>query len=345
MIEIQDTTNAFKVFPGPILLLAGPGTGKTFQLAHRVKYLMEKNFATPDEICVITFTNEAARNMRERLKEPDIGLEPEQYPSIISTMHSLGNAIIGNALDRVNLPQEYSILTNRHIRNLVLQDASYLALRDRTLWKPTDDCRRCGNCVIIPKNIAEDKCQVCAKYIEILRKCSYIDYDDQIMLACQILEHNPDIAIRWQLKTKHLLVDEYQDINYAQFRLIQLLSHEHKNGLFVVGDDDQSIYSFRGGSPDFIRQFDKHFGENSRIGRLSMSWRCPEHILKAGRSIISYYYPGSIPKPTPTFSDKIKENHKVVFLDVPSEQTEASIITTKVQSYLKNLFFQNSFVY
>ncbi len=336
MIEIQDPVISYREFPGPILLLAGPGTGKTFQLGQRVKYLMEERGASRDEICVITFTNEAARNMREHLQEPHIGLEPEQHPSIISTMHSLGNAIIGCAPDRVGLPDEYRVLANPHIRKVVLQDASYLTLGDREQWGLTDACRRSGDCANCRKDIVEDKCRVCAKYVEIIRKCSHIDYDDQIMLACQMMENHADLATDWRAKTKYLLVDEYQDINHAQFRMIQLLTHDQTDGLFAVGDDDQSIYSFRGGSPAYIQHFDQHFGDEARIGRLAMSWRCPEHILKAGRSIIATYYPGSVPKPEPTFSEKIKENNKVVFLDVPSEQWEASIIAAEVQPHLKD---------
>ena len=336
MIEIKDPSNAYKEFPGPVLLLAGPGTGKTFQLAHRVKFLTETLGARPEEMSVITFTNEAARNMREQLRESDLALGSESEPKIISTMHSLGNSIIGAATDRLGLPADYRVLTQAHIRKVLLQDAAYLALGDRALWEETDLCRRCGGCDTPPGRRTEPKCRVCARYLEIIRKCSAVDYDDQIMLACELLESHADVADEWRSRTRYLLVDEYQDINRAQFRLIQLLTRDQTDGLFVVGDDDQSIYSFRGGSPVFIQKFGEHFQGNTRIGRLSKSWRCPEHILRGARAVIATYYSGSVTKPEPTFSEGMTDNYKIAGYDVPSESWEGRIVAEEIAAHIND---------
>lgn len=329
MIEIEDPLTSYEEFPGPVLLLAGPGTGKTFQLARRVKFLLESHGASPEEICVITFTSAAAKNMRERLEEPDVGLSGENQPAIIKTMHSLGNTIVGSAPEEFSLPSDYGVLTNPSIREILLQDAAYLVAGDREQSEDTAKCRGCGTC---DRDTSASKCQICAKYVEILRKCSVIDYDDQILLACELLEKNEDAAALWRSKARHLLVDEYQDINQAQFRLIQLLSEGQTDGLFVVGDDDQSIYSFRGGTPRYIQEFSDHFTGDIRIGRLSKSWRCPEHILLGAKSIIDKFYPESVPKPEPTFSNDVTNSDRITFWDVPSESWEGNIIATEIES-------------
>jgi DNA helicase-2/ATP-dependent DNA helicase PcrA len=329
MIEIEDPLKSYMEFPGPILLLAGPGTGKTFQLAHRVKFLLDTYDAAPEEICIITFTSVAAKNMRERLKEPDFDIIKAKQPCIISTMHSLGNSIIGYAPKEAGLSSDYRVLTNQYVRKVLMQDASFLVTDDRELWKETDQCRKCGTCT---RDTSAIQCKICTKYIEILRKCSAIDYDDQILLACELLEKNKNVAAYWRSKTRHLLVDEYQDINQAQFRLIQLLSEGQTDGLFVVGDDDQSIYSFRGGTPSYIQEFSNQFTGQTKIGRLSKSWRCPEHILRGAKSIINKFYPGSVAKPEPTFSKNLTNSKKIKFWNIPSDSWEGNLIAKEIQS-------------
>ncbi len=179
-----------------------------------------------------------------------------------------------------------------------------------------------------------DKCNICSKYKSILRKCSCVDYDDQIFLACELLRDS-NLLSSWQSKTKYLLVDEYQDINQAQCELIQLLTKGQTEGLFVVGDDDQSIYSFRGGTPKYIRDFEKFFGTETKLGRLSKSWRCPEHILKGARAVVAQFYSHSIPKPEPIFSKDIKANKKIFFYDVPQHEYEAWLIAKLAKERIK----------
>ena len=262
MIEIKEPLNSYKELPGPILLLAGPGTGKTYQLAQRIKFLVKEKKVKPSEITVITFTKEAARNMRERLAEKDIDLDKDRYPEIISTIHSLGNMIVSEIYDKFGLPEDYKILVEKNHKTVLLQDAANLAGFDRDKWKDTELCRLKGWC----NRRKEDKCKICDEYKNILRKCALVDYDDLLLLSCEVLKKDKDFRNRWKQKTKFLLVDEYQDINKAQCELIQLLSENQEDGLFVVGDDEQSIYSFRGGIPKFICDFEKYFPKNPKIG-------------------------------------------------------------------------------
>jgi len=333
MIEIKDPLVSYREYPGPILLLAGPGMGKTWQLAMRVKYLVEQRRTTPDEMTIITFTNEAARNMRERLAEDDIAIQAANVPGLICTMHSLGNTIIGSRPGRFKLPEKYAVLHEDTPRVVLLQDAATIAGYGRDSWRLADDCRKKGSC---HPDYGTDICKICSEYKALLRKCKSVDYDDQTLLACEALKADADLLAEWQAKTHYLLVDEYQDINEAQCELIQLLSAGHPEGLFAVGDDDQSIYSFRGGNPKYIREFENYFGHQSKIGYLAKSWRCPEHILLGARAVITTYYPKSIPKPDPTFNDDIKENKKIVFYDVPSDEWEAYFIARIAEEKIKS---------
>jgi ATP-dependent DNA helicase UvrD/PcrA len=332
MMDIDDPLLSYQEYPGPILLLAGPGTGKTWQLAMRVKYLVQERNINSDEIGIITFTKEAARNMRERLAKEDIAVPPDKVPELISTMHSLGNSIVGSSTEMFGLPEDYRVIHENPPRVALLKDAATIAGFDRGAWKLADECRKGGDCR--PNNDSK-ACKICTEYKTLLRKCCCVDYDDQILLACEALRKNEDLLAEWQSRTRYLLVDEYQDINEAQCQLIQLLSAGHPNGLFAVGDDDQSIYSFRGGNPKYIREFEQYLGAKSKIGRLSKSWRCPQHILMGARAVVDAHYPESVPKPDPSFSDQIEANNRIVFYDVPSDRTESSIIASIAEKKIK----------
>jgi DNA helicase-2/ATP-dependent DNA helicase PcrA len=334
LIEITEPLNAYVEFPGPILLLAGPGTGKTYQLGQRVKFLIETLSGDPSEITVITFTNEAARNMREELVKPEVGINPEKVPGAILTMHSLGNAIIRTKPQFFGLCDDYDVLVDDHAKSILFKDAAVLAGYDRASSQLVEECRGKGFC---REDTSADKCQICAEYRILLRKCMLVDYDDQIFLACQLLRGDSQTRAEWQKRTKFLLVDEYQDINEAQNQMIKLLTEGQEDGLFAVGDDDQSIYSFRGGSPDYVRHFDRYYGDDAKIGRLSKSWRCPEHILKGARAVVEKFYKDSVRKPEPTFSDKCwVQTQKIAFYEVPSEQWEANKIAKLAEEKIKS---------
>ncbi len=330
MQEIKDPSSAYSVYPGPILLLAGPGTGKTYQLKNRIKYLIETLNVSPEEIRVITFTNEAARNMREKLFEEENGIQflsTEKHP-LISTMHSLGHQIVEDNPNDVSLDDDFDLITDESFRNVLFEDAMRLSKLGGDVWKATKRCRAESLC---NEDRTNNKCIICNNYKFILSKCGLIDYDDQILLACKILSSNNAYLEKLNKTTKYLLVDEYQDINYSQCELIKLLTKGQDEGFFAVGDDDQSIYSFRGGSPKYIIDFEKDYGTKAKIGRLYESYRCPEHILKGAKAIINKYYPNSAPKPEPIFNKKIKSNNKIIFYDVPSYSFEARKIASLVK--------------
>ena len=182
--------NEIHELPGPLLLLAGPGTGKTYRLGKRIKYLVEKLEVPPENITIITFTAAAAKNMRDRISDfnkPDLYLPYKKQPNSIRTMHSLGYKIVRENATKVGLKDINKVVTSDRLRNILIGDAAQLAGYDRDDSKETEKCRQFGAC-----NYSEEdkKCEICKTYQNILRGCSAIDYDEQILLACDLLKEN-----------------------------------------------------------------------------------------------------------------------------------------------------------
>jgi len=274
-------------FASPTLVLAGPGAGKTYLLADRIKRLLDKG-TNKSTITVLTFGTDASRHMYKKLVDPEgkFQIKPDSLPHI-STMHSLGLKIVLEKPRNVRLfKTNLKVQEDDDIKRLMYRDAALILGFTENDSKEAIECKQCGDCKEEPK---EKKCQICAKYREIMSKCNYIDFDDQILYACQILENNSDILQKYQSQAEHLLVDEYQDINAAQFRLIELLSRNSRNGLFVVGDDAQSIYGYRGSDPKFILRFGTDF-PGSETPPLAYSRRCPEKIMQDAIKVLKKYY-------------------------------------------------------
>jgi len=317
---------------GPLLILAGPGTGKTYQLALRLKYLVEDEGINPEQIAVITFTAAAAANMRARISNPEnpqLFLEPQRQPKAISTMHSLGYSIIRENATLLGMPEELNVVHSDRTKSILLGDAAQLADLKREEAEATAKCRQHGACF---QDDSSPKCMVCSKYRDILRTCQAIDYDEQILLACKCLRENPALAEKYRRRTRHLLIDEYQDINAGQYDLIRILSEGQTQGLFVVGDDDQSIYSWRGGSPEFIRHFEDHFGSGARVEPLTCSYRCHRNILEGALAVVKEFDKARRDKGT--FAFLCPEGAKTVTHNVPSDKREAAIVRRIVEEAL-----------
>lgn len=246
-------------------------------------------------------------------------------------MHSLGYRIISENAKKLKLKNDFLVLSSEKLRIDLLGDASQIINLDRNLFKETEKCRRKGKC---KKDENLNKCKICKQYRKILHACNAIDYDDQIMLACKLLRNYPDIMNKEKEKSKYLLVDEYQDINASQYEMIRLLSDGQRDGLFVVGDDCQSIYSFRGGSPEYVRNFENHFrNEDPKVVKKNKCHRCPEHILKGGLDIIGKFDPEGISaKEKITFNND--NNNKIKLYNVRSDKAEAKIIAKEVKRLL-----------
>lgn len=273
-------------FASPTLVLAGPGAGKTHLLADRIKRLLD-NDTDKGIITVLTFGKDANQHMINELTKPSkFNIKFDKLPNI-STMHSLGFEIVREKPHDINLLKtDLRVQTDENVKRLMYRDAALILDYTEDDSKEALECKQYGDC---KENPEEKKCQICEQYWKIMSKCNYVDFDDLILFACRILEKNPTILKKYQFRAKHLLVDEYQDINTAQFRLIELLSRKSRNGLFVVGDDAQSIYGFRGGNPKFILRFGEDF-PGSEIPPLPYSRRCHDKIMQDAIKVLKKYY-------------------------------------------------------
>jgi superfamily I DNA/RNA helicase len=226
------------------------------------------------------------------------------------------------------LKEDLRVVTDDQLRNVLVEDAAQLAGYARDSAAETAICRQTGACT----RDESGKCVICGKYRELMRICSAVDYDEQVLMACEILRQKPQLLNTYRKAASHLLVDEYQDINEAQYDFIRLLSDTNEKGLFVVGDDDQSIYSWRGRSPDHIRNFSTEFGARARVVPLLESHRCHRHILEGAVGIVERYDPGRIPKGQ--FEYKVAEGPKIQIHNTPSDEKEAALVRRIVEQAL-----------
>jgi ATP-dependent DNA helicase Rep len=309
---------------GPILVLAGPGTGKTYQLARRIQTLVDAHEVNPEEITVVTFTREAAHGMRGKLSDrgKDEYVELDKRPKNILTMHALGHRIINENASEIGLVPDVAVVTDHLLKEALIRDAALLAglneaagkqaLQDkaRAITSPSDETKL-----------------VLARYSEILRACNAIDHDDQIATACDILDKHADVLEAYRAVARHLLVDEYQDINADQHRLIKLLTGGQEAGLFAVGDDDQSIYGFRGGDPRYIRSLHTDY-PGSQILQLQVSRRCLKNILDCALTVVGTYDSARVAKVAPGYT--AAEPGLVKVWNCPSDEREAQLIAGTV---------------
>ena len=203
-------------------------------------------------------------------------------------MHKISQRIIKENCKGVGLEKGFKILSPNNLRKILISDCAQIVGVQREDAQKTITCRQEGKCQ------REDslKCKICDEYKSLLRKFNYIDHDDQLFLACKLLKENGSILRAEQQKIEHLLVDEYQDINYSQWELIRLLSVGNPDNLFVVGDDYQSIYGFRGGNPKYIRNFAVDYAPNGIIKTLKINYRCPPNIFKGAFIMVQKYNGG-----------------------------------------------------
>lgn len=286
---------------GPLLILAGAGTGKTKTLVHRIAHLIHSAKVDPQHIVGVTFTNRAADEMRERV-ESFIGAEARRVT--LSTFHSLGVRILRAHHKKLSLPARFAIYsTPDQLAALKLacseisiaDDAfdSRRILRQISSWKNTrvlpEDARRNVAESAVSGTRADDyavlACDAYAKYQEILRACGAVDFDDLLLLPLQLLQAHEDARLDVWKRWHYVMIDEYQDTNGVQFELARLLAGSRRN-ICVVGDDDQSIYGFRGAEVGHILDFERHF-PGAKVVRLEENYRSSKRILAAANVVIA----------------------------------------------------------
>lgn len=277
---------------GPLLILAGAGSGKTRVLTHRIAYLIEEKNVQPYNIMAITFTNKAAGEMRERVNKI-VGFGAEQV--WVSTFHSACVRILRRYIDRIGYSNDFTIydtddqkrLLKDVIKNLNLDPKMY---KESAVLNKISDFK---NRLITTSDVAAmaqsdfkqlNISKIYNNYQEALKKNNALDFDDLIMKTVELFKQCPEVLESYQERLKYIMVDEYQDTNAAQFAFIRLLASKYRN-LCVVGDDDQSIYKFRGADISNILQFEKYF-ENSRVVKLEQNYRSTKNILYAANAVI-----------------------------------------------------------
>lgn len=296
-MSIYDTLNEQQkqgVFTveGPVLLLAGAGSGKTRVLTHRIAYLIEEMGVNPWNIMAITFTNKAAGEMKERVEDL-VGFGSESI--WVTTFHSTCVRILRRYIDRLGYDNNFAIYDTDDQKS-VMKDICKRLQIDTKMMKERSFLAAISSAkdeLISPNeyslNTAGDYrkqkiAQVYQEYQAVLKKNNAVDFDDLIMKTVELFKACPDVLGGYQNRFKYIMVDEYQDTNTAQFELIKLLAAAHHN-LCVVGDDDQSIYKFRGANIRNILDFEKVYPEAAVI-RLEQNYRSTQNVLSAANAVI-----------------------------------------------------------
>jgi len=273
---------------GPLLILAGAGSGKTRVIVHRIVNLVKSLGVPPWQILAVTFTNKAAGEMRERVEK---ALGGGELPTV-STFHALCARILRQEAHLLGYERSFAIYDDGDTQKLLKELISELNLDEkryppRSLSSAIDDCKNSGK---IPSDIPNDfqhavLAKVYSAYQERLKRCNALDFGDLVMMAVKVLEMEPEVLDRYRNRWRWLLVDEYQDTNPIQYRLVQLLAGERKN-LCVVGDDDQSIYRWRGADIRNILDFEKDF-PGVKVVTLEQNYRSTQAILTAAGAVVS----------------------------------------------------------
>ncbi len=320
---------------GPLLVVAGAGSGKTRVLTYRVAHLIRTCGVKPNEILAITFTNKAAGEMRERLERMLGGTARAIW---ILTFHAACGRILRREAERLGYRATFSIYDDQDQVRLVKACLEELG-KDPKRFSPRGihaQISRMKDELVLPEEalarVASFWDQTVAETYELyqrrLHASNAVDFDDLLMLTVEVLRRFPDALERWRKAFRYVLVDEYQDTNHAQYRLLRLLGGEHGN-VCAVGDQDQSIYAFRGADIRNIVEFEKDF-PGTRVVTLEQNYRSTNNVLRAANAVIEQ---NSERKPKRLFSD-LGEGDPVRVIEVEDEHAEARFVAAEVAALI-----------
>ena len=345
-MEINDAQReAISFHKGSCMVLAGPGSGKTTVITYRTRELIERYGVNPSNILVITFTKAAAAEMRDRFNRLT---EKQNYPVTFGTFHAVYFKILKYAY-------------NYRAENILREEAKYGIIREiaEDMKLETEDETELISGIIseislvksemlslehyFSKNCGEDVFKrIYRRYNDKLVAENKIDFDDMLVMCYELFTERPDILALWQEKYKYILIDEFQDINRVQYEVIRMLARP-ENNLFIVGDDDQSIYSFRGARPDIMLNFPKDYREARQIV-LAVNYRSDKEIVeKAGRLIgcNERRFPKKI-RTADAFTEKEKDksyalcnNHSVTVKEFKNHMEECTNILHTIDNHVK----------
>src|SRR5919205_2710147 len=322
---------------GPLLVIAGAGSGKTRVLTYRVAHLINAIGAKPNEILAITFTNKAAGEMKERLEHL---LGPQARGLWVLTFHAACGRILRREAQRLGYRSNFTIYDQADQIRLVKQCLEELE-RDPKRFTPRGIHAQISNAknrLVSPEEYAnrvqsfydQTVADVYQLYQRRLFGSNAVDFDDLLMLTVDVLERFPEAREKWSSAFRYILVDEYQDTNHAQYRLLQLLAEGHRN-LCAVGDPDQSIYAFRGADIRNILEFERDF-PNTRVIPLEQNYRSTNHILDAANELISH---NRERKEKNLWSDH-GEGEPVRVIETEDEHAEARFVAAEIAARIED---------
>ncbi|KSU61647.1 ATP-dependent DNA helicase PcrA [[Bacillus] enclensis] len=323
---------AVKATEGPLLIMAGAGSGKTRVLTHRIAYLMVEKGVNPYNILAITFTNKAAREMKDRINNILGGASENIW---ISTFHSMCVRILRRDIDRIGMNRNFTILDSTDQQSVIKS-----ILKDKNIDPKKFDARSilgsissAKNELITPEEFSKTAggyydqvvSDVYTEYQKRLRKNQALDFDDLIMTTIHLFQRVPEVLEFYQRKFQYIHVDEYQDTNKAQYMLVKLMASRFQN-LCVVGDSDQSIYRWRGADIANILSFEKDY-PRANVILLEQNYRSTKRILQAANEVIQK---NSNRKPKNLWTEN-HDGEKISYYRADSEQTEAQFVTGKIK--------------
>ncbi|MDP2064825.1 MAG: UvrD-helicase domain-containing protein [Burkholderiaceae bacterium] len=321
---------------GPCLVLAGAGSGKTRVITHKIGRLIQAGLA-PNRIAAITFTNKAAAEMRERAKQL-VGRAAREV--VICTFHALGVRMLRQDGAVLGLKPQFSILDSDDVTSILKDCGGSTDAATARQWQWAISLwKNMGLNAAQAEALAKDDneritARIMARYEERLTAYQSVDFDDLIGLPLKLLADHPEVRARWQASLGHVLVDEYQDTNATQYEVLKhLVGHPDKGGgrFTAVGDDDQSIYGWRGATLDNLRRLPQDF-PSLKVVKLEQNYRSTSAILRAANNVI-----GANPKLFPkTLFSELGEGEPVRVVDADSEEHEAERAVARIQSERAN---------
>lgn len=322
---------------GPLLILAGAGSGKTSVLTKRVAYLIKERNVSPKNIVAITFTNKAAKEMKERIIK-EVG--KEGYDIQISTFHSFGLRIIKENYEKLGYEKNFTIIDSDDSLTVVKKILKEMGI-DSTRFNPKfikNQISSCKNEMVTPekyKNLVNDELsdityKVYKKYQDTLLRNNSLDFDDLLIKPIELFNKYKEVLENYQELFKYIFIDEYQDTNEAQYILSKMISAKYKN-ICVVGDDAQSIYSWRGANFKNILNFEKDY-KNAKVILLEQNYRSTKTILNAANSVIK----NNINKKDKNLWTDNSLGEKIKYVRTNDEKDEASYVTREIRNLVNN---------
>ncbi len=328
---------------GPLLILAGAGSGKTRVITHRIAWLVTVRGVRPSSILAITFTNKAAAEMKSRIEELVGTVSQAMW---VGTFHSMLIRILRRFADRIGYDRSFTIIDSDDQQKVVKSCIADLNFDEKTFAPKAvhSQISAAKNALIGVEQYTREAgadyrlsrvARVYQLYQQKLKKSNSMDFDDILFEAVRLFNEQPDVLAEYQERFRYILVDEYQDTNHAQYRLVRLLSDRHRN-LCVVGDDDQSIYSFRGANIQNILDFEKDF-KNCKVIKLEQNYRSTGMVLNAANAVIGR----NLGRKKKTLWTSSGDGEPITFLRAESQYEEARYIAGEITRLVERAKMQN----